>query len=214
MGIKNHYLLDDMEKYFNDFKREDYESKSEEELIRICRPYYREHLPVDVTAWLRVNEPDEKLLYKKGCVDQVVFIRDKILRNLFFYKEYPETKNNFDDDACNKCDMFQPLVISEHRSKSVLLPVMEINLKSVGVHIVFIDNFYNWHVTIESENDIDCDFKGTFTDESYHYCFCEGFPKDRIYGMYKDNHKKFTCCINNDYELFTFMWLLREYLYR
>ena len=106
------------------------------------------------------------------------------------------------------------MVISTHRSKSVLLPVMEINLKSVGVKLVFRDNFYNWNVTVESEKDIECDFRGTFTDESYHYCFCEGFPSDRIYGMYKDNHKKFTCCINSDYELFTFMWLLREYLYR
>ena len=90
MSIENYYLLDDMEKYFPNFNREEYEDKSAEELISICRPYYREHLPVDVTTWIRVNKPDEKLIYKDGCGRQICFIRDTICRNLFFYKEYPE----------------------------------------------------------------------------------------------------------------------------
>lgn len=172
-------------------------------MISICRPYYKEHLPVDVTTWIRVNEPDEKLIYKKGCGKQVCFIRDTICRGLFFDNEFPNLKDDpYSDESSKAYEDFQPMVISTHRSKSVLLPVMEINLKSVGVKFVFRDNFYNCNVTVESENDIDCDFKETFTDENYHYCYCEGIPKDRIHGMYKDNHKKFTCCINNDYELF------------
>ena len=47
-----------------------------------------------------------------------------------------------------------------------------------------------------------------FIDKDYHYCFCEVFPKDKIHGMFKDDHKKFTCCIESDYTLYTFMWLL------
>lgn len=213
--MKRNYLLDDMEKYFPNFKREEYENKTIKELITICRSYYREHLPVDITTWIHVNEPDEKLLYKDGCIKQVCFIRDNICRNLFLFKEYPKAQeDNLEDEIYKKSKMFQPMVISTHRSKSVLLPVMEIDLESVGVKLVFRNNFYDWNVTIESQKDIDCDFKGTFIDEDYHYCYCEGFPKDRIHGMYKDNHKKFTFCINSDYELFTFMWLLRDYLYR
>lgn len=215
MSIENYYLLDDMEKYFPNFNREEYESKSAEELISICRPYYREHLPIDVTTWIRVNKPDEKLIYKEGCGRQVCFIRDTIYRRLFFEIEFPSAKDNpYSDESSKAYEDFQPFVISTHCSKSVILPVMEIDLKSVGVKLVFRNNFYNWNVTVESEKDIECDFKETFTDESYHYCFCEGFPGGRRHGMYKDNHKKFTCCIYNDYELFTFMWLLREYLYR
>lgn len=215
MSFENYYILNDMEKYFPNFNKEEYENKSVEELINICRSYYREHLPIDVTTWIRVNKPDEKLLYKKGCGRQVCFIRDTICRNLLFYEEYPEAKEDrLNDETYRKSEEFQPKVISTHCSKSVTLPVMEIDLKSVSVKLVFRDNFYNWNVTVESEKDIDCDFKGTFTDGNYNYCFCEGFPSERIHGMYKDNHKKFTCCINSDYELFTFMWLLREYLYR
>ena len=214
MGNENYYILYDMEKYFPNFNRKEYEDKSEEELIGICRKYYREHLPVDVTAWIRVNQPDKKLLFKDGCGKQVCFIRDTICRNLFLYEEYPEAKGGkWDDEIYKKIKAFQPKVISTHCSKSVILPVMEIDLKSVDVKLVLRYNFYDWNVTIESEKDIDCDFKGTFTDEDYRYCFCQGFPKERIYGMYKENHKKFTCCITSDYELFTFMWLLREYLY-
>lgn len=214
MSFNNYYLLDDMEKYFPNFNRNEYEYKSEEELIDICREYYKEHLPVDATTWIRVNIPDDKLIYKEGCGKQIRFIRDIIYRNLFFSKEYPKAEKDSFDDEQEKYNSFQPMVISTHRSKSVILPVMEIDLKSVGVKIILRNNFYNWNITVESEKDIECDFKGTFTDERYHYCFCEGFPKEKIHGIYKDNHKKFTCCIVSDYELFTFMWLLREYLYQ
>lgn len=195
MSYENSYILDHMEKYFPDFNREEYEDKTVDELVSICRPYYREHLPVDLQAWFSVNIPEDKMLYKKAARDSIIFIRD-IITNLFFNKE------------------FTPMVISTHTSKSIKLPVVEIDLKSVGVKIVLRDNLYDWNVSIESENDIECDFMDTFKDENYHMCYCQGFPKDRIHGMYKDNHKKFTCYIGNDYTLFTFLWLLRDYLYK
>ena len=213
---ENYYLLDDMEKYFPDFNRDEYKDKSIEELINICRPYYKEHLPVDVTTWFHVNEPDEKLIYRHGCGKQIVFIRDTIYRGLFFYKEHPEAEDievRFNEESCNRYDSFQPMVISTHVSKSVTLPVMEIELKSVGVKLVFRDNFHDWNISIESENDIECDFMGTFTDDDSHYRYCQGFPIEHIHGMYKNNHKKFTICIHTDYQLFTFMWLLRNHLY-
>lgn len=206
----NYYLLDDMEKYFPNFNRSEYEHMSEEELIPICRQYYAEHLPVDVTTWIRVNEPDEKLIYKKGQGRQVCFIRDDIMRNMFFNLENKDLNGKYDHD---RYESFQPRVISTHHSKSVLLPVMEIELKSVGIKMVFRDNFYCWNISIESENPIEFEHKGLINDDSYHYCFCEGFPKDRIHGKYLEDHKKFTMYIRNDYDLYTFMFLLRDYLY-
>ena len=208
-----YYILDDMEKYFPNFNREEYEDKTYEELCAICRPYY-ETIPVDVNAWWNVNEPDEKLIYKDGLGRQIVFIRDEIYSKLFFDKEYPELKGKYNKETMKAYNAFKPMAISTHMSKSVLLPVMELDLKSVGVKIVLRYNFYNWNVSIESENDIGCDFKDVFSDDNYNYCYCEGFPADRKYGMYKDNHKKFTICIDDDYKLFTFMWLLADYLYK
>lgn len=215
MSYETSYILDHMGKYFPNFNREEYEDKTVEELESICRPHYRENLPVDLQAWFSVNIPEDKMLYKHQATKQIVFIRDTI-QHLFFYKEYPQFRpiDVFHDDCKKAKDEFIPMVISTHRSKSIELPVVEINLKSVGVKIVLRDNFYDWNVSIESENDIECDFMDTFKDEKYHMCYCQGFPKDRIYGMYKDDHKKFTCYIDNDYTLFTFMWILRDYLYK
>lgn len=208
-----YYILDDMEKYFPNFNRDEYEDKTYEELCDICRPHYKT-IPVDVMAWIRVNNPDEKLLYKGSLSRQIRLVRDSIYAPIFFNKEHPELVGIDNDQSYKIYNNFQPMVISTHISKSVLLPVMELDLKSVGVKIVLRDNMYNWNVSVESEKDIDCDFKDVFSDYDYHYCYCEGFPKDRIYGMYQNNHKKFTICINDDYRLFTFMWLLADYLYK
>lgn len=203
-----YYILDHFEKWIPNFNREQYENATKEELIEIGRPYFDTH-PVAVTAWYSVNEPDEKLIYREGLGKQMVFVRDKICKNLFFEKEYSHLKP-FDDEWHDAIVESEPKVISTHYSKSVKLPVMEINLPSVNVKMVLRYNFYDWNVSVESETPIDCDFKGTFKDGK---CWCEGFPKDRIYGNYKDDHKKFTVEIHSDYELFVFMWLLRDYLY-
>ena len=217
-----YYILDDMEKYFPNFNREEYEDKTYEELCAICRPHYATN-PVDVMAWYKVNESDDKLAYKKYALEQILFIRNEICA-IFTDKEYdvnhPEIK---DMDFKTKLDHHvkyrkehEPMVlaVSTHMSKSVLLPVMEINLKSVGVKILLRNNFYDWNISIESEKDIDCDFKDIFTDDDYKHCFCQGFPEERIYGKYEENHKKFTICIGYDYKLYTFMWLLADYLYK
>jgi len=88
---------------------------------------------------------------------------------------------------------------------------MELTLKSVGIKMVFRNNFYDWCVSVESDHDIDCDFKGLITD-----CkgFFEGFPPSRVYPPYsKKNKKRFSFCIGKNYDLYTLMFLLKDYLY-
>jgi len=198
----NYYLLDDMEKYQNDFNRKAYEHLSEQDLIPIFREYYNEHLPVDVTTWIRVNEPNKDLIYKNGQGKQVVFIRDRIMRNMFYEGEYDS----------ERYEKFQPMVVDTHMSKSVLLPVMELNLNVLGIKILLRNNFYNWNLSIESKVNIEGNFMGLINDERYDYCFCEGFPSGKKYGKYQDNHKQFTICIDNDYDLYTFMFLLKNHM--
>lgn len=198
----NYYLLDDMEKYQEGFNRKAYEHLTIKETIPIFKDYYDKHLPIDVTTWIRVNTPSDNLIYKDGQGNQIVFIRDTIIRNMFYKGEYDSKKY----DEC------QPKVISTHRSKSVLLPVMEIDLLEYGIRLTFRNNFYNWNVSVESEQEVVFDHKGIINDESYHYCFCEGFPNDKIFGKYEDNKKKFTICIDDDYNLYIFMFLLKDWL--
>lgn len=35
--------------------------------------------------WWSNNKPDENLIYKNGLTEQCVFVRDKLMRNLFLY---------------------------------------------------------------------------------------------------------------------------------
>ena len=70
MKKRVHYAeLEDMQKYIENFNPNDYESCCEEtdpSVIEYAKNYYDKHLPVDVNAWIRVNEPDKNLIYVKG----------------------------------------------------------------------------------------------------------------------------------------------------
>ena len=185
MSIDNYYLLDDMEKYDVTFNRDTYEHISSKELIPIFRDYYAKHLPIDITTWIRVNEPDENLIYKDGLGKQVCFIRDTIMRNMFYGSIFGKYETKTYDD-------FQPMVINTHRSKSVLLPVMLVNLEKYKIKLIFRDNFYDWKISVVSKEDINCDFKGLFSedDKAINSVYCEGFPKDLVFDRYCNNKKQ------------------------
>lgn len=158
-------------------------------------------LPTDVTTWSLENIPDSELIYANELGGQVSFVRDVIAKVLMPNHESRENP---------------VMVISTHHSKSVLLPVYQINLKNQGVTLIMRDNFYNWKVTVESAKPIECDFIGIFDpdhpkrDEIKLYC--EGFPANKIFGSYNDDHSKFTVSFDNDYQLYTFAFILANYL--
>jgi len=162
-----------------------------------------------LTNWLKNNIPDDNLIYKNGLYDQTNFVSN-FMRQIFLESA---TEYNIDmefDKRLKIMESFEPYVISYHRSKSVVLPVMELDLSRIGVKIVLRNNFYDWCISIESESDIDCDFMGLLTDTKGYF---EGFPEDRVYGYYSETNKKnFSLCLNNNYELYTFMFLLKNYL--
>ena len=199
-----HYaILGDMKKYIKDFNSDDYDMSytgdTDPSVIKYVRNYYASHLPVDVTAWIRVNKPDENLIYKDGLGKQVCFVRD-ILCNLLF-SNYNEKEDN------------PVMVISTHMSKSVLLPVFQITIPKHGLEIILRYNFYNWKVSIASKQPIECDFMGLFdTKQRIPAIYCEGFPDGKVYGCYAENQSKFTFEIDTDYNLYTFMFLLSKHL--
>lgn len=141
MKKRVHYAeLEDMQKYIEGFNPDDYEScgeRTDPSVIAYARDYYDKHLPVDVTAWIRVNEPDENLIYAKGLGDQVCFVRDRLCQLL--RSTYEEWRDN------------PPLVISTHYSKSVKLPVFQINLEKYGIEMVLRYNFYDWKISVKSD---------------------------------------------------------------
>lgn len=203
MKKRVHYaVLKDMQKYIEGFNPDDYESCGEHtdpSVIAYARDYYDKHLPVDVTAWLRVNKPDENLIYAKGLSNQVCFVRDDLCHLL--RSTYEEWRDN------------PPLVISTHYSKSVKLPVFQINLEKYGIEMVLRYNFYDWKVSVKSDKPLDFDYMGLFNPtEEISYLYCEGFPRDKVYGSYEQNHSQFTIEIGSHYNLYTFIFLLKNYL--
>jgi hypothetical protein len=199
MGKVHYTTLDDMEKYNPKFNRKLYEDREEDEVNAEFREYYSKILPVDLLTWCRVNDPEEKMLWKQGYWEQIMLIRDTI--NPLFYSSYEEYKDN------------PVMVISTHRSKSIVLPVYEINLKQYALKMIIRNNFYDWKVSVISEKTINADFMGIFKeDENINSIYCEGFKDEQVFQSFKENKIQFTVEINGRYELFTFMYLLNNYL--
>ena len=203
MKKRVHYSeLEDMKKYIQGFNPDDYEScadRTDPSVTSFVRDYYDKHLPVDVTAWIRVNEPDKKLIYAKGLGNQVCFVRDVLCEMLM--PTYEDFINN------------QPMVISTHYSKSVKLPVYQINMEKYGIEMVLRYNFYDWKISVKSDKPLNFDYMGLFDpNEEISDLYCEGFPKNKVYGSYEQNHSQFTIEIGSRYNLYTFVFLLKNYL--
>lgn len=195
-------ILKDMQKYMKEFDRKLYKKVyegSDPLAIKYVREYYDNHLPVDVTAWMRVNDPDENLKYAKGFGEQVCFVRDYLCELL--NSNYEEMYEN------------PPMVIGIHYSKSVKLPVYQINLEKYGIEIVLRYNFYDWKISIKSDKPLNFDYMGLFNPtEEIESHYCQGFPEDKVYGSYEQNHSQFTIEIESYYDLYTFIFLLKNYL--
>lgn len=161
-------------------------------------------------GWLEHNKPEEDLIYRNGLYDQCTFVKDGLMRRLFLHvaSDYDSTNMKF-EERHKIIEDFAPSVIGTHRSKSVLLPVLEMDLSKIGFKVILRYNFYDWCISVESQKDIDCDFMGLLTDEKGYF---EGFPKDRIYEKYSETNKKnFSLCLRDDFQVYTFMFLLRNY---
>lgn len=161
--------------------------------------------------WWSNNEPDENLIYKSGLEEQCIFVRDILMQRMFIKiaSDYLKYKP-FSDERSEIYHSFVPSVIGTHYSKSVKLPVMEMDLSKIGLKVILRYNFYDWCISVESEKDVDCDFMGLVTDQKGYF---EGFPQDRIYDTYSENNKKkFSICLNDKYDVYTFMFLLKNWV--
>lgn len=162
--------------------------------------------------WWLDNTPDEKLIYKDGLRRQCIFIRDQIMTRLFIDICTDIRKfKNFSEQRSKIYETFHPFVISSHTSKSVKLPVFELDLERIGLKIILRDNFYDWCISVESENEVDCDFIGIINPKDKGYF--EGFPKERIYEPYyaKTNNKNFSVVLRDEYDVYMFMYILRNW---
>lgn len=135
--------------------------------------------------WFNRENPliSDDMIYKEALATQMVFVRDD-LGGLVGLRQ--------------RCDEVR--VISTHTSKSICLPVYSLERPDLGLRLVLRDNFYNWKLSVLSEEPIIANFDGLFyttppPDPGYsgdplHPVYFEGFPRDLIFGYYEPSDKK------------------------
>jgi hypothetical protein len=142
-------------------------------------------LPMDLQEWAMAHKPDEDLLYKSGYWRQIIWVRDDLCGLVSRGMKGPRIKAR---------------VISTHGSKSVGLPVYELERPDLGIRLILRDNFYNWKLTVMSALPIVADFSGLFhttppvepkyTGNPLSSCYFEGFPEELVFGYYEPSDKR------------------------
>ena len=162
-----------------------------------------------LNEWWANHIPDDILIFRNGLEEQCVFVRGEIA-GLFLdiatdiskYKSYTEEWDK-------EFERVFPYVIGTHYSKSVKLPVMELDLSKIGMKIILRCNMYDWCISVESKREVVCDFLDLETNREGYF---EGFPKNRIYAAYsKNNRNNFSICLKDKYEVYMFMRILRKW---
>lgn len=165
---------------------------------------------VRLQEWANGNPPREEMSWKDGFWDQVVFVRDRLAPLIGVGLGYDEQKQIV-------------TVISTHISKSIRLPVYQLERPDRDLQIILRNNFYNWKMSVLSETPIETDFSGLFhttppiepeyTGDPLHPVYFEGFPNDFIFSYYADSdRRRWSAEIHSDEILYTTIYMIMRSL--
>lgn len=184
----------------------------------------REYLQGWYDKWLDENRETD-LLYAKGGgrvqLSQVHFVRDALAPLVWSDIKYDaRAKESPRDDR-----PVTAMVIGEHSSKSVRLPVFSFERPDLGIQFVLRTNYHDWNVSVVAEKPVNADLRGFVTDfwgekerEKWEpggywgYCFFQGFPHEFFFGPYANDRRRFSTYMSNDYELYAFVRLVLQEL--
>lgn len=134
--------------------------------------------PMDLQEWISSQVVADEMRWKGAFGAQMMFMRDT-LRPLIGAGLSWRKKQHIAH------------VISTHRSKSIVLPVVEYRRPDLGLRFVVRENFYNWKLSVVSKEPIDADFDGLFrttppidreyTGNPLSPVYFEGFPAALIF---------------------------------
>lgn len=156
--------------------------------------------PVLLNDWIRANPPPERMYWSVPAREQLEFVRDE-LRSV--------------------AGIGAPVVvIAEHRSKSILLPVYFLQHEKVRFYLR--NNFFNWKLSVVSETPIEVDLTGLchttppvepdYTGNPLSPVYFEGFPRELVFGYYEQNKARWSAEFHGDFELATAMFLIMRAL--
>lgn len=165
----------------------------------------------NIHEWALNNEPSDTMIYRDGYWAQIRFIRDRLpelFHDIIYNNKY----------AVNYTEASKRIVvINTHTSKSIKLPVVLIDLEdTLGFQLIMRNNFHDWKISVlSSAFSIQADFGGLFEqDEKINPIYCEGFEEKFVFDSYQNNKKFFTVEIRNDYQVYTFIFLVINSLKR
>lgn len=163
----------------------------------------------DLQAWISEQVVGDNMLWKGAFGYQMKFIRDDIKPLISTGLEYEDSKT-------------VATVISTHRSKSIVLPVVEMQRRDLGLRLVMRHNFYNWKLSVISERPVEADFGGLFhttppvepdyTGDPLGPASFEGFPAQYIFGYYATDRRRFSAEIWDDNGMWTACFLFMKAL--
>ena len=149
-------------------------------------------------SWLRNDEVDDKMIYKNAAERQEIFIRDDVGASLL---EVPV------------------FVISEHRSKSITLPVYGFTMRN-GIKVICRDNFYDWKVSVQlskcreyGDIVVPRDLVSDGYRKEISNCYFEGFKNEWVFPAFNpddDKQLKFSVEVSDDYRLYALLYNLKH----
>ncbi len=149
--------------------------------------------------WAGRHKPAESMSWKQGYWDQINFVLDLV----------PLLAKNDEERAAISNGM---CVISMHISKSLILPVFRVELPD-GTAFTMRYNFFNWKISVDSPRDVDADFMGLFDpEERIPDFYCEGFPRELVYGPYSMDKRQFTIELANRGQVYVFFWVFAHHV--
>lgn len=165
----------------------------------------------NIHEWALDNEPSDTIIYKDGYWDQIRFIRDRLpelFHDIIYNNEY----------AINYTKAQKRIVvINTHTSKSIKLPVVLIDLEdTLELKLIMRNNFHDWKISVlSSVFSIEACFGYLFEqNEIIDPIYCEGFKEKFVFDSYQNDKKFFTVEIRNDYQMYTFIFLVINSLKR
>lgn len=152
--------------------------------------------------WRKKNLVRETLLWRGAAETQTLWALDTLPRAVMPVGWCQE------DDAPSPV-----LVVSDHMSKSVVLPVYGVALPELGLFAVLRDNFYNWMLSLAVATPVNLDlFHGKISSKRIAPCYCEGFRPDWVFGTYTDNTTRFTTELGDNFDAYALLFYVAQTL--
>lgn len=146
---------------------------------------------MELQEWFNENMPADELIYGKGMISQVIWMRDT-----FAYMIYNALADRYPKMITYENRHNHVLVNNTHTSKSCTMPVYSYEFGDTKVHVR--GNFHDWCVTMDGITITD-------TDEIPEY-MCGSIGKGYYEGMGDETSHDLHFCCHTREQMYAIVW--------